>query len=57
MECRWLQRLSETPEVTEVPEFSADAISLLDQLSNNFSVSDAQDVKKVGHQDYSTTIK
>lgn len=47
VECRWLQHLSCISEIKEVPKFSEEANSLLDQLANQFSVSDAQEVKKV----------
>ncbi|CAG9466452.1 unnamed protein product [Pedinophyceae sp. YPF-701] len=47
VECRWLQKLSTMPEITEVPAFGPEATALLDELANNFTVADAQDVKDV----------
>ncbi|KAL3145832.1 hypothetical protein ABBQ38_015205 [Trebouxia sp. C0009 RCD-2024] len=47
VECRWLQQLAATPEVTEVPAFSEEANSILDQLASGFGVQDAAAVKKV----------
>lgn len=47
MECRWLQQLAAIPEVTEVPAFSAEGYSVLDQLATGFGVQDAAAVKKV----------
>ncbi|GLR63126.1 adenylosuccinate lyase [Marinospirillum insulare] len=45
VEVRWLQRLAEHPEITEVPAFSAEANQLLNDLVANFSVADAEAVK------------
>lgn len=47
VECRWLQKLSQIPQVTEVPAFSADANAVLDMLSTTFSVEQARQVKAV----------
>lgn len=47
VECRWLQQLAGIPEVTEVPAFSQEANSILDQLATGFGVQDAAAVKKV----------
>lgn len=47
VECRWLQQLASIPEVTEVPAFSSEAASVLDELAHNFSPQDAQAVKQV----------
>ena len=46
VECRWLQQLAAIPEVTEVPAFSQEANSVLDQLAASFGVQDASEVKK-----------
>ncbi|WP_114417762.1 adenylosuccinate lyase [Marinospirillum perlucidum] len=45
VEVRWLQRLAEHPQISEVPALSAEATQLLDQLVANFSVEDAEAVK------------
>ncbi len=47
VECRWLQQLSQIPEISEVPPFSEAAHSLMNRLATHFTVSDAQAVKKV----------
>jgi adenylosuccinate lyase len=47
VECRWLQALSRVPQVAEVPELSASAHAVLDQLATSFTVSDAAEVKTV----------
>ena len=47
VECRWLQQLSQIPQVTEVPAFSSEAKAVLDNLASNFTVQDAQEVKQV----------
>jgi len=46
VEVRWLQCLARHPEIKEVPAFSAEANQLLDDLVTNFSVSDAEAIKK-----------
>ena len=48
VECRWLQQLSDIPEIKEVPAFSKEAKADLAQLASTFGVADAVDVKKVG---------
>ena len=45
VEVRWLQRLAEHPEISEVPALSAEANQLLNDLVANFSVADAEAVK------------
>jgi adenylosuccinate lyase len=47
VEVRWLQRLSEMPEVTEVPSFSSEANQLLEDILANFSEADAQAIKDI----------
>ena len=44
VECRWLQKLSQIPQVKEVPAFSAEANAVLEHLATNFSVEQAQQV-------------
>jgi adenylosuccinate lyase len=45
VEVRWLQQLSQNPSIHEVPEFSAEANTFLNQLVDNFSESDAEWIK------------
>lgn len=47
VEVRWLQRLAEHPEIPEIQNLSETAQSLLNDLVNNFSVSDAQAIKDI----------
>jgi len=47
VEVRWLQKLSNTPEITEVPAFSEQTNALLDNIVANFSVTDADRVKTI----------
>ncbi len=46
-EVEWLKALSAEPTVSEVPPFSADALSLLQRLCDDFSVSDAAAIKQI----------
>ena len=51
---QWLLKLSEIPEVEEVPLFSEDARLFLESISSNFSPADAravQDVERVTNHD------
>ena len=47
VEVRWLQMLAENSGVTEVPSFSNDANSLLNDIISAFSEADAQRVKDI----------
>jgi len=47
IEIEWLKALAAEPAITEVPEFSAEAIALLDGIVDNFSVADAGRVKAI----------
>lgn len=47
VEVRWLQALSRHDLVPEVPQFSADANGVLDELCDNFTTEVAAEVKKV----------
>uniref|UniRef100_A0A1D1XEF5 Adenylosuccinate lyase n=2 Tax=Anthurium amnicola TaxID=1678845 RepID=A0A1D1XEF5_9ARAE len=47
VEVKWLLKLSEIPEITEVPSFSKDACSYLDQIIYDFDLNDALDVKNI----------
>lgn len=46
VEVRWLQRLAAHPGIPEVPPFSAEANSVLDQLAENFQLEHAERVKE-----------
>ena len=45
VEVRWLQQLSKHPQISEVPEFSAQTNAALDELVANFHEQDAQWIK------------
>ncbi len=47
VEVRWLQALSQASEIKEVPEFSAQANELLDNIVANFSEDDAARIKDI----------
>ncbi|KAM7491952.1 hypothetical protein LguiA_034873 [Lonicera macranthoides] len=47
VEIKWLLKLSQIPEVIEVPSFSTEAQSYLQGLIDGFSDSDAWEVKKI----------
>jgi len=47
VEVRWLQTLSRTADISEVPEFSAAANALLDSIVQNFDPSQAQRIKEI----------
>jgi len=47
VEVRWLQALSIQENITEVPEFSAEANARLDAIIDDFSVADAEAVKNI----------
>ncbi len=47
VEVRWLQKLSETNKISEVPAFSADANQVLNDIVANFSEQDALSIKKI----------
>ncbi len=47
VEVRWLQTLSRTPDIGEVPEFSESANALLDSIVENFDPSQAQRIKEI----------
>lgn len=44
---KWLLKLSEIPEMPEVPRFSKDAETYLQGLIDGFSFNDALEVKKI----------
>ncbi len=45
VEVRWLQRLAAHPEISEVPELSAEAQGVLNDMVENFCEADAQAIK------------
>ncbi|MCL1073259.1 adenylosuccinate lyase [Shewanella dokdonensis] len=47
VEINWLKLLSSCPDIEEVPPFSEQALALLDNIRDNFSVDDAQRVKTI----------
>ncbi|XP_022765051.1 uncharacterized protein LOC111310153 isoform X2 [Durio zibethinus] len=47
VEIKWLLKLSQIPEVTEVPSFSVEAQSYLQGLIDGFSMDDALEVKRI----------
>ena len=47
VEIRWLQHLSECPEIGEIPRLSADAQSRLNALLKGFSQADAERIKEI----------
>lgn len=47
VEVRWLQKLAQTAAIKEVPEFSAQANALLNEIVDNFSEEDAQRIKEI----------
>ena len=47
VEIRWLQKLSETAAIAEVPAFSAEANQYLNELAANFSEEDANRIKTI----------
>jgi len=47
VEVRWLQKLAQHPDISEVPSFDAQADALLNSLVDNFSEADAQAIKDI----------
>ncbi|CAB4263245.1 unnamed protein product [Prunus armeniaca] len=47
VEIKWLLKLSQILEVTEVPGFSDDAQSYLQEIINGFCISDALEIKRI----------
>ena len=47
VEVRWLQALAANPQINELPAFSSEANTLLDEIVANFSEEDAQRVKEI----------
>lgn len=47
VEVRWLQALAQEANIVEVPKFSQETNSSLDEIIENFSVADAQAVKDI----------
>lgn len=44
---KWLLKLSQVPEIKEVPTFSKDAESFLERIVHDFGIKDALEVKKI----------
>ncbi|EPJ4352508.1 adenylosuccinate lyase [Acinetobacter baumannii] len=49
VEVRWLQALSNRPEIVEVAPFSAETNAALDAIVSNFSEEDANRIKEIEH--------
>ncbi|KQK21957.1 uncharacterized protein LOC100825138 [Brachypodium distachyon] len=47
VEIKWLLKLSQIPEIKEVPPFSEDAQLFLDSIIHDFSIDDAKEVKRI----------
>jgi adenylosuccinate lyase len=47
VEIEWLKALAAEPAIAEMPAFSAEAITLLDSIADDFSVADAERVKAI----------
>jgi adenylosuccinate lyase len=47
VEIRWLQRLAQHPQITEVPAFSEEAMAKLNSITDNFSEEDALAIKAI----------
>jgi adenylosuccinate lyase len=47
VEVRWLERLAEHPQITEVPPLSAEATACLQALMGSFSLEDAERIKEI----------
>ncbi|WVZ56725.1 hypothetical protein U9M48_007214 [Paspalum notatum var. saurae] len=47
IEVKWLLKLSQIPEITEVPPFSKEAQVFLDAIVQDFCIDDAKEVKKI----------
>jgi adenylosuccinate lyase len=47
VEIRWLQKLAEHPEIAEIPPFSADANTYLNQIVSDFNLADAERIKNI----------
>ncbi|MEO0367862.1 MAG: adenylosuccinate lyase [Pseudomonadota bacterium] len=47
VEVEWLLALSNQVEISEVPEFSAEAVEILSRIKSQFSLADAEEVKRI----------
>jgi len=47
VEVRWLQALAKHPQIKEVPDFSDEATTFLDNIVSQFSEADAQQIKDI----------
>lgn len=46
-EIEWLKNLAANPQIKELPQFSAEHIKFFDNLVENFSVADAENIKQI----------
>lgn len=49
VEVRWFQALASHSEITEVAELDAEALKLLNEIVDNFSLADAERIKTIEH--------
>ena len=54
VEIRWLQRLAQHPQITEVPAFSEEAMAKLNSITDNFSEEDALAIKAIENTQHIT---
>jgi adenylosuccinate lyase len=47
LQVKWLLKLSQIPEITEVPPFSEEAQLFLNGIIQDFSIDNAKEVKKI----------
>ena len=47
VEIEWLKKLSKNSSIKEIESFSAESISLLDNIKNKFSIEDAKKIKEI----------
>jgi adenylosuccinate lyase len=47
LQIKWLLKLSQIPEITEVPQFSKEAQAFLIAIIENFCIDDAKEIKKI----------
>jgi adenylosuccinate lyase len=47
LQVKWLLKLSDIPEIKEVPSFNQETRAFLENIIQEFSASDAKEVKKI----------
>jgi len=47
LQIKWLLKLSQIPEITEVPQFSKEGQAFLNAIIENFCIDDAKEVNKI----------